>query len=656
MIKVTGNLVTITGKPIEGARVYVKAPKYRTNNENIITDYTQDIIIENGIVNFNSLPGKGVIFIHYPSGEMSKILPYFIPEGLDQISLTEAIINADEINQLTEDEEVNKIIKRIEGVEEVNKNLQELLSELKLKELHFVTTEQLNAELEANLIDFVTIDDLNTRLSEINIEIPEVDLSGYATETYVNEELGRYEAMSRDRIDSVVNTLEGKSDAGHGHMLGDVAGLEDKLEGLATEEYVNTKISTIDIPEPEPVDISGKADKGHTHEITDVENLVDALTIKADKQYVDNRFDNLIIPNPDLSDFATHSYVDDAVQSAPQPDLSQYAEIGYVDARVNSIEIPTLDGYVTEDYVDEKIASIDIPAPVDISGKADIKHKHVIDDIEGLREELSNSSTTGALEPHTHNVTDLHGLSAFYNERDPWTVDGFTSTVGGNGLSEPYNHRRILYTHNDGFIPGNNNPRSEWAIPSKFYVDETINSALNNHIELYDHSDSGDNPSANLIYLFSHTDYNMEYIAENGESYYPAEDLDENPQVLNGDIYTTTGMSIPWVGFHIERDRTNPLEWSQSNVFFIECTAITSSDVDEPAILIESQFTDSVIPITGVKTGSAINSMTGEEENIYKFSYIVEGEDMILFPASKGRAGYNFKYYINVSNSVIITR
>lgn len=63
----------------------------------------------------------------------------------------------------------------------------------------------------------------------------------------------------------------------------------------------------------------------------------------------------------DLSDYATITYVDNAIDGIEIPDVSNFITMSDVEAKKYLTEHQSLEGYATEKYVDDAIANIDIP-------------------------------------------------------------------------------------------------------------------------------------------------------------------------------------------------------------------------------------------------------------------------------------------------------
>ncbi len=176
--------------------------------------------------------------------------------------------------------------------------------------------------------------------------IPQPDLSDYALKSEIPSTAG---LATEEYVDQKVSEIEASG------------GVD--LSGYATEEYVDQKVAAIEIPEMP--DLSGYALKS---EIPSTAGL-------ATESYVDNAVSNVKV---DLTGYATESYVDGAIAAIPQPDLSGYAlksEIPDTSGFITEIpaeyvtetelegkgyltEHQSLEGYATEEYVDTAIANI----------------------------------------------------------------------------------------------------------------------------------------------------------------------------------------------------------------------------------------------------------------------------------------------------------
>ena len=108
--------------------------------------------------------------------------------------------------------------------------------------------------------------------------------------------------------EDVNGLLAGKADLEHVHDQYALQSDIPSIEGLATEEYVNEKIDSIDIPE---VDLSGLATK-------------EDLNGKADSEHVHDQY---LTEHQDISGKADITYVDNAINTALGNIESQLDEI-----------------------------------------------------------------------------------------------------------------------------------------------------------------------------------------------------------------------------------------------------------------------------------------------------------------------------------------
>lgn len=158
-----------------------------------------------------------------------------------------------------------------------------------------------------------------------SIEIPEVDLTGYATEEWVSGEI--IKISTGGNID---------------------------LTGYATESYVNQKISEIDIP---------------------------SLDGYASEEWVTNKIAEAELneKDVDLSGYATKSDVEHVASLIPSLDdyvkIEDLPSIDHLATKdeLSKIEnkIPSLEGYATEEFVTDKIEKIEIDVnSIDLSAYA----------------------------------------------------------------------------------------------------------------------------------------------------------------------------------------------------------------------------------------------------------------------------------------------
>lgn len=116
----------------------------------------------------------------------------------------------------------------------------------------------------------------------------------------------------------------------------------DDLSGYATESYVDNAIANTEIPS-----VDGLASEQWVKDNTvskatgqGLSNSINNLaTHKADIEYVNEAISNIKIPDVDLSNYYTKSEVDGAIENV-EVDLTGYATEQYVDESIANIEIP----------------------------------------------------------------------------------------------------------------------------------------------------------------------------------------------------------------------------------------------------------------------------------------------------------------------------
>ena len=224
----------------------------------------------------------------------------------------------------------------------------------------YTETEVLNYETIKKQMDAIN-NDIEGVVRDYLEENPlDVDLTGYATEEFVNEALAAMEIPDNAVLLEQYITNE--------ELGAEVQNIWEN--GLQKPVFYNNK----------PV-IGYKAEGSSTarkltlyvladnHTITqhiaqfasDSKNMTFSGTVTttlATEDFVTEKIGAIDIPETDLTNYYNKTETDAAINEAigaiehPTTDLSEYAK---------KSEIPSLDGYATETYVDEKIAAIEIP-------------------------------------------------------------------------------------------------------------------------------------------------------------------------------------------------------------------------------------------------------------------------------------------------------
>lgn len=274
-----------------------------------------------------------------------------------------------------------------------------------------------------------------------NIDIPEVDFTGYATEDFVTT--------------AVVSAKEELSES--------IVAESD--EWKVVDEAGNIIFS---------VDATG----AHTTELTlNGENA-------ATESYVDNAIENIEFPTTDLTDYATKKYVDDAVDGI---DFTGYATETYVDTKVADLvnsapeALNTLGELATalknhEDAYDALLETV--------GGKA------TYTDLESLKEELSESIVSETDEFHIVDESGNIVASIDENGIATTTVTAQSIIVNGDNIEEHIDNTTIHVTaaekeawNNKSNFSGSYNDLTDKPAPtdlSNYYTKTEVDAAIEN--------------------------------------------------------------------------------------------------------------------------------------------------------------------------------
>ena len=255
-------------------------------------------------------------------------------------------------------------------------------------------------------------------------EIPSVD--GLASEQYVQDQIATIE----------IPDISNKADRSE-LFSGDYNDLTNKpeipsVEGLATETFVINKIAEAELNDKE-VDLTGyatkddlltKADKEHTHEqylvVEDLNDYAKSSDIPsteglASEEWVNNQ--GFLKEHQDISHLETKEDSSLKLQEAKD----------YTDTQIGLINIPSIEGLATEQYVKDQIGLIEIP---DVSNKADkselfsgdyndLTNKPEIPSIDGLASEQYVQDQIGLIEiPDISGKADKSELGNYYTKEE----------------------------------------------------------------------------------------------------------------------------------------------------------------------------------------------------------------------------------------------
>lgn len=187
---------------------------------------------------------------------------------------------------------------------------------------------------ELTLENYYTKDEVTALLNSIK-----VDLTGYATETWVKEAINAIKFPEEYDDTELRNLINNKADRIHTHdqyltkqqalaeyakkselFSGDYNDLSNKpvipsIEGLATENYVKNAIAEAELNDKE-VDLTGYATKDDVAEaISKIEFPTTDLSNYYNKQEIDTKIENIEHPTVSLEGYATEDYVNKAIEN-----------------------------------------------------------------------------------------------------------------------------------------------------------------------------------------------------------------------------------------------------------------------------------------------------------------------------------------------------
>lgn len=198
--------------------------------------------------------------------------------------------------------------------------------------------------------------------------------------------------------------------------------------GLATEEYVNQKVSTIDLSKYVLASALSKVAKsGKYSDLTGVPTKLSQFTNDV----------GFLTQHQSLVDYAKKSYVANEIAKIPQPDLSGYAKKTDIPAPQDlsgyalKTEIPSVEGLATEGYVDEKIAEAAVGGSVDLSEYAKKTDIPVLPTLANVATSGSYNDLTDKPEIPVVEVVKAD-LEDFYKKNETYTkseVEGLIAAV-----------------------------------------------------------------------------------------------------------------------------------------------------------------------------------------------------------------------------------
>jgi len=213
---------------------------------------------------------------------------------------------------------------------------------------------------------YVKHSELDEALDEAldEIETGTLDLSGYATEDYVDQAIDGVKIPEAPDLDDYAtkNYVDEK-----------VSGIDTGGEAPDLTDYAKKEdVNNLDVGVKT---INGRQPQEDGNIVPRIDDLIDGKEFKQDVEDLKQQFSDLEIPeSPDLSGYATKQYVDESVEGISFPNLDSYPTYDEVDnsiqQAVDTIDIPDypdLSDYATEKSVNQKINNIEFPEQPDLS-------------------------------------------------------------------------------------------------------------------------------------------------------------------------------------------------------------------------------------------------------------------------------------------------
>ena len=192
-----------------------------------------------------------------------------------------------------------------------------------------------------DLSNYYTKAETNSAITSAIGDIPEVDLSKYATKSYVSTQI----ALNEPNLGSYATKDYVSNKIAEAQLSGDG---DADLSNYYTKTEVNNTFATKD----EIPSTAGLATKSY------VDKAVESVSIDtaglATETFVENQIAAIEHPKTDLSNYYTKSETKAQISSSV-PDMSLYATKTYVGNQIAANEVD-LTGYATQEYVSNKIA------------------------------------------------------------------------------------------------------------------------------------------------------------------------------------------------------------------------------------------------------------------------------------------------------------
>ena len=290
--------------------------------------------------------------------------------------------------------------------------------------------------------------EVNARINEklANIEVPEVNLEGYATEQFVNEAIATIELPEAEiyKVDFNAPDFAAATEAYKAGKVLMLINAAPDTNSYAMMNYVSDSYITFTKFLTNRSETYGAFNTYYLHadntwevskevKISKVEANVEGevvgqlTTIKINKE---------IYSIPSVEGFATEAFVNEAIAGikVPEVSLEGYATEEFVKAEIAKIEIPEADlsdyalksdipditGLASEAFVNEAIAGIEHPT-VDLEGYAKKE------DLEGLLKEIPDEYITEEELEAKGYITEHQDLSAYALKEEIPSTEGLAT-------------------------------------------------------------------------------------------------------------------------------------------------------------------------------------------------------------------------------------
>ena len=268
------------------------------------------------------------------------------------------------------------------------------------------------------------------------IDFPQTDLTGYATEEFVSNAIAEIPTPDVSGQIGAHNT----SEAAHEDIRQAINTAKEELSESIVAESDEWKV----VDEAGNIIFSVDVSGAHTTKLTlNGENA-------ATEAYVDEAIANIDIPEADLTGYATEQWVENKNYLTEHQDISGKSDIGHKHILEDITDLPN---YATETYVDNKVADLVNSAPEALDTLGELataleNHEDAYDalleivgdkatktELEDMKAELSESIVSEADEFHI--VDDAGNIIASIDENGiaTTTVTAQSVIVNGDNIS-----------------------------------------------------------------------------------------------------------------------------------------------------------------------------------------------------------------------------